>query len=95
MLQNLLPYCSFWAASQISPCAFPCPLFIAIYPQPIYPRNFISPEPVPLEILPLGRSLGNAGISLPHSPADATALLSQEQTGQVSVLAPPGITSGQ
>lgn len=62
MLQNLLPYHSFCVASLICPCAFPCPpLFLQRAPQPISPRNPISPEPAPLEILPFDPSLGNAG----------------------------------
>lgn len=75
ILQNLLPYRSFCVAPLICPCAFPCPpLFLQCIPQPISPGNAISPEPVPLEILPLDHSLGNAGISLRHSLTNAITL---------------------
>ena len=60
--------------SDLSVC-FPLPTsFFAMYPQTTSPRNPISPEPVPLEILPLDHSLGNAGISLPHSLTNAIIL---------------------
>lgn len=76
-LQNFT--CHLCVASPICPCAFPCPaLFLQCTPQPVFPRNPISPDPVPLQILPLDHALGNAGISLtkaitlhcPRSPQD-------------------------